>query len=75
MADSEDQDMGIVDAVARWVNHCRASGPVLVHCWAGLNRSALVTARALMLGGMTADEAIRLVRERRSPQCLSNKTF
>jgi protein-tyrosine phosphatase len=75
MTDSEGQEMGMVDAVAGWVNQCRASGPVLVHCWAGLNRSGLVTARALMLGGMTADEAIGLVRERRSPACLSNTAF
>jgi protein-tyrosine phosphatase len=75
MADSEDQDMSMVDAAAGWVNQCRASGQVLVYCWAGLNRSGVVTARALMLGGMTADEAIGLIRERRSPACLSNKAF
>lgn len=49
---------------------------VLVHCQAGLNRSSLVVARALMLGwDMTADQAIDHVRGSRSPVCLCNETF
>jgi protein-tyrosine phosphatase len=46
-----------------------------VHCQAGLNRSSLVVGRALMLGGMTADDAIVLIRRKRSPACLSNPSF
>ena len=38
---------------------------VYVHCQAGMNRSALVVARILMVRGMNAREAIDLVRERR----------
>jgi len=34
-----------------------------------------VVARLLMRGGMTADEAITLLREKRSPQVLCNLTF
>lgn len=75
MYDAEDQDADAVSDIARWVNACRKSGPVLVHCQAGLNRSSLVTARALMLDGMTADEAIGLLREKRSPACLCNPAF
>lgn len=75
MLDSEDQNLGHVNALAAWVNACRADGPVLVQCQAGLNRSSLVTARALMLGGMTADAAITLIREKRSPACLCNPAF
>jgi protein-tyrosine phosphatase len=75
MYDSEDQTFDQVEELARWVNVCRATGPVLVHCQAGLNRSSLVAARALMLGGMTADDAIRTVREKRSPACLCNRSF
>ena len=75
MYDSEDQPAGQVGLLAAWVNSCRESGPVLVHCEAGLNRSSLVAARALMLGGMTADEAIGLIREKRSPACLCNPAF
>jgi hypothetical protein len=58
-----------------WVNLCRTTGPVLVHCQAGLNRSSLVAARALMLDGRTAGDAIRTVREKRSPACLCNRAF
>lgn len=66
-----------IDSLARIVNWQR--GPeektVLVHCQAGLNRSSLITVRALMLEGMTADEAISLVRAQRSQYCLCNPHF
>lgn len=75
MYDSLDQATGQVDRWARWVNARRRTGPVLVHCQAGLNRSSLITCRALMLGGMTADEAISTVRSKRSPACLCNPAF
>lgn len=75
MYDSEDQAFEQVDAIARWVNECRKTGTVLVHCQAGLNRSSLIAARALMLDGMTADEAIKKLREARSPACLCNQSF
>lgn len=75
MLDSEDQGFDQVEAIARWINKCRKTGVVLVHCQAGLNRSSLVAARALMLDGMTADEAINLIRGKRSPACLCNPAF
>lgn len=75
MLDSTDEDMGLIESIARWVNACRENGPVLVHCQAGLNRSSLVAARALMLGGMAAADAIALLREKRSPACLCNPAF
>jgi protein-tyrosine phosphatase len=75
MYDSNDQGFAQVDAIAAWVNVCRADGPTLVHCQAGLNRSGLVAARALMLGGMSGVEAVALLREKRSPAVLCNKTF
>lgn len=75
MYDSLDQAMGQVDRWARWVNARRRTGEVLVHCQAGLNRSNLVTARALMLGGMSADDALALLREKRSPASLCNPAF
>lgn len=59
--------------VIEWLEH---DYTVLVHCQAGLNRSALVAARVLMLhSGMSADDAINLVREKRSPMCLCNRHF
>lgn len=48
---------------------------VLVHCQAGLNRSALVAGRALMKAGYSSDEAINLLRKSRSPLVLCNETF
>lgn len=76
----DDSTIGVdpmVDDLARLVNTWRkqGKGQVLVHCQAGLNRSSLILARALMLDGMTADEAINLIREKRSPACLCNLTF
>ena len=75
MYDQTTQAMDQVDAIAGWVNTCRLTAPTLVHCLAGLNRSSLVAARALVLGGMTADAAIALIREKRSPACLCNPAF
>jgi hypothetical protein len=68
-------DSDVVNMLAEFVNAALARGSVLVHCQAGLNRSSLVTARALMLNGMKADDAIALIREKRSPECLCNRTF
>jgi protein-tyrosine phosphatase len=75
MYDSTDQEFDQVDKIALWLNACRDWAPVLVHCQAGLNRSSLVVARALMLNGMASGEAIELVRKKRSPACLSNPSF
>jgi protein-tyrosine phosphatase len=75
MYDSEDQAFHQVDEIAALVNRLRQQGPVLVHCQAGLNRSSLIAARALMLDGMTADDAITTIRTKRSPACLCNRAF
>ncbi|MFD0305112.1 dual specificity protein phosphatase family protein [Streptomyces sp. NPDC127119] len=48
---------------------------VLVRCFHGYNRSGLVVAHALVLTGRTSDEAIRLIRARRSPWALHNELF
>lgn len=58
-------------AHARW----RQGARVLVRCQAGVNRSGLVMALVLMHEGLTAAEAIRLIRLRRSPVALSNRAF
>ena len=75
MFDSVDQTFEQIEELARWVNLCRSTGPVLVHCQAGLNRSSLVAARALMLEGMSAEDAITTLRAKRSPACLCNRAF
>jgi len=48
---------------------------VLVRCQAGWNRSGLVTALVMMKDGMPAEEAIKLLRQKRSPFALCNATF
>lgn len=48
---------------------------VLIRCQAGVNRSGLVSALVLMLDGYRAEEAIALLRQRRSPVVLSNRDF
>jgi protein-tyrosine phosphatase len=87
MYDSTDQAVDQVEVLSDWVNICRNTGPVLVHCQAGLNRSSLIAARALMKQpqessgyrqqslSLRADEAIALLREKRSPACLCNPAF
>lgn len=53
-----------------------AGGNVLVHCQAGINRSNLVATRVLMKKwGYSAKDAIALLRHKRSPLVLANKTF
>ena len=44
-------------------------------CQAGWNRSGLVVALVLLREGYSADEAIHLIRERRSPNALCNPYF
>ncbi|MEU3825800.1 protein phosphatase [Streptomyces sp. SID486] len=48
---------------------------VLVRCRHGYNRSGLVVAHALVRRGDTADQAIQLIRARRSAWALHNELF
>ena len=48
---------------------------VLIRCQAGVNRSGLISALVLMLHGHSADDAIALLRYRRSPLVLFNRNF
>lgn len=52
-----------------------AGGKVLVHCQAGLNRSNLVAGLTLIKRGWTPEDAIAILRERRSPMVLCNRAF
>ena len=61
--------------LARCVNAYRRQGVTLVHCQAGLNRSGLISALALIEEGMKAVDAISLLRTKRSPAVLCNQTF
>jgi hypothetical protein len=53
----------------------KAGRKVLIRCQAGLNRSGLVTALVLARDGMTIDDAIDLLRQKRSPAALCNPEF
>lgn len=75
MYDDPNAALDQIEDLAETVNKWRKRGTVLVHCQAGLNRSSLVVARALMLDGMTARDAIKHLRESRSPACLCNAGF
>lgn len=66
--------------VARRVNALRRKGQrVLVSCNMGVNRSALVAALALVLSGVSADDAVARLRKNRNPPSgmtpLSNEHF
>ncbi len=52
-----------------------AGRSVLVRCYSGYNRSGLVVAHALVDRGHSAEDAIRLIRSRRSPWALHNELF
>lgn len=69
-----------VVGAARRVNELRKKGRrVLVTCNMGVNRSSLVAALALVLSGVSADDAVARLREKRKPPSgmtpLSNKHF
>lgn len=68
-------DEQLLWTVAQHVHRCCALGPTLVHCQAGLNRSGMISALALVLYGKTPSEAVALLRERRCPAVLCNPTF
>lgn len=70
----------LVAAIALDVVRYVGEGKTLVHCQAGLNRSNLIAALALIYGaldpsGMQPADAIALLREKRSPVVLCNQTF
>jgi protein tyrosine phosphatase (PTP) superfamily phosphohydrolase (DUF442 family) len=53
-------------AGSRWINQQIAEGQrVLVHCEHGVGRSVLLTAAALVASGMSAHDAVELVRRKR----------
>jgi hypothetical protein len=66
-----------IEQIADWINLCAESGPTLVHCQAGLNRSSLVAAVALLrkYPERTPEEVITSLRQARSETVLCNRTF
>jgi protein-tyrosine phosphatase len=73
--DEDLPDLTKIEALARLVAGLVAEGHrVLVHCRMGLNRSVLVIATALTYLGMTGEQAVALLRDRR-PGALFNESF
>ena len=77
MYDSEDRPpTDELRGLVEHVNACVADAPTLVHCQAGLNRSSMLVTMALAsAGGYSTADAIALLREKRSPAVLCNRTF
>lgn len=77
MFDSPTEDTDKVEHIVNEVVEAlEKGGNVLVHCQAGINRSNITAALALMKWkNLSADEAIALLREKRSPLVLANSSF
>lgn len=77
MFDSPTEDTSLVDnLVEQVVEALDRGGNVLVHCQAGINRSNLTAALVLRKWkGLTSEQAIAMLREKRSPLVLANKGF
>lgn len=77
MYDSIDQPLGRekIWNLAAWAFKRAKTKRTLIHCQAGLNRSGLITGAVLMLRGMSADEAIETLRDKRSSAVLCNPAF
>lgn len=73
--DREMEDPTGVRAARTVAERVTAGRRVLVHCAAGLNRSGVVSARALMFMGHPVADAIARVRAARVPYALSNPDF
>jgi hypothetical protein len=55
--------------------HLGAERCGVIHCRLGLDRSALLTGIVLVRDGRRPEDAVRIMRERRSPYVLINQTF
>jgi hypothetical protein len=72
----QEKDLPKIHAVADWVYEQWTLGAkTLVRCQLGANRSGLVSALVLCRHGMSPQEAISLIREKRGPIALSNPDF
>jgi len=69
--DKEALDSAVSFALSKW----QAGKRVLIRCQAGLNRSGLTAALVLIEAGYTADEAITLLRTKRTKYVLFNDEF
>ena len=75
-SDIKDANIQKLLEIAYWgLNRWRNGEKVLIRCQAGLNRSGLTAALALIQMGYKPDEAIDVLRAKRSRYVLINKEF
>jgi len=71
-----EKDIPEIHDIADWAHREWKSGKkVLIRCQAGWNRSGLITALVLIRQGYKPEDAITLIRTRRSPHALCNEDF
>ena len=78
IADAEIDPLSVPEILqlADWLHFEWLAGKkVAARCQAGWNRSGLIVALVLLKEGYSADDAIALIRERRSPNALCNPHF
>jgi len=63
------------NAAKRVARRVRANRRVLVTCAKGWNRSGLVTGFTLIILGLSADQAVDVIRMARGPSALHNRYF
>jgi len=74
-APSQAESQAIVETGTRVASAVRQGRRTLVTCHAGLNRSGVVTAYALIVNGVHVREAIAMVRRARGSSALFNTHF
>lgn len=70
-----DPEENLLDIVKMAHKDWKSGKRVLIRCQAGLNRSGIVMALVLIRDGYAPADAIKLMREKRSPWVLCNKSF
>lgn len=68
-------DEELEQLVANIISYLKCDQRVLVHCIAGINRSSFIVGLVMLKLGYESDEVIRLIRTKRSKDCLSNTYF
>ena len=73
----DDAKIKVLGAAQKMADAIAEGRKVLSTCWAGINRSSLLTAHTLMLlePQWSTEEIITLIRTRRSENCLNNALF
>jgi hypothetical protein len=75
-AELDEESIPEILQLADWLHEeWRQGKRVAAKCQAGLNRSSLVAALCLLKEGISASDAINLIREKRSPHALFNQHF